>query len=73
MKLIAEYTDNNLEFITEDRNGKKTYCIEGVFMQSNKKNKNGRVYEKKVLEAAVDKYVTEQVKQGRAVGVMILL
>jgi hypothetical protein len=37
-------------------------------MQSNKKNKNGRVYDKKVLMSAVDKYVNEQVKTGRAVG-----
>jgi hypothetical protein len=37
-------------------------------MQADKKNRNGRVYEKKILERAVDKYVTEQVKTGRAVG-----
>ena len=37
-------------------------------MQAEKKNKNGRIYEKKILEAAVSKYVKEQVSQGRAVG-----
>jgi len=37
-------------------------------MQSNKKNRNGRIYEKKTMEKAVEKYVTEQVKTGRAVG-----
>ena len=37
-------------------------------MQANKKNRNGRVYDKTILEAAVGKYVSEQVSQGRAVG-----
>ena len=37
-------------------------------MQADKKNRNGRIYEKRYLENAVDKYVTEQVKTGRAVG-----
>jgi len=69
MKLITEYVENNLEVIAEQKkNGEKNYFIEGVFMQSNKKNRNGRVYEKKTLENAVEKYVTEQVKTGRAVG-----
>ena len=69
MKLITEYVENNLEVIAEQKkNGEKNYFIEGVFMQSNKKNRNGRVYEKATLENAVEKYVTEQVKQGRAVG-----
>ncbi len=69
MKLITEYVENNLEVIAEQKkNGEKNYFIEGVFMQSNKKNRNGRVYEKATLQNAVEKYVTEQVKTGRAVG-----
>ena len=68
MKLIAEYNDNNLEVIEEKVNGKKTLCIEGVFMQADAKNRNGRIYEKSILENAVNKYVKEQVSQGRAVG-----
>ena len=69
MKLITEYVENNLDVICEaKKNGEKNYFIEGVFMQSNKKNRNGRVYEKKTMEKAVEKYVTEQVKTGRAVG-----
>ena len=69
MKLITEYVENNLEVIAEQKkNGEKNYFIEGVFMQSNKKNRNGRVYEKATLENAVEKYVTEQVITGRAVG-----
>ena len=69
MKLISEYHDSNLQVITEKRkDGTKEYAIEGVFMQADQKNMNGRIYEKDVLEGAVEKYVTEQVKTGRAVG-----
>jgi len=69
MKLITEHIDQELDVICEaKKNGEKDYFIEGVFMQSNQKNRNGRIYEKKTLEKAVEKYVTEQVKTGRAVG-----
>ena len=69
MKLIAEYTDSNIQCYTEaTKTGGKQHVIEGVFMQADKKNRNGRIYEKKILEAAVNKYVAEQVKSGRAVG-----
>jgi len=69
MKLISEYHDSNLQVITEKRkDGTREYAIEGVFMQADQKNRNGRIYEKSVLEGAVNKYVTEQVKTGRAVG-----
>ena len=69
MKLITEYVENDLDVLVEaKKNGEKDYFIEGVFMQSNKKNKNGRVYDKKVLMSAVKKYVDEQVRTGRAVG-----
>jgi hypothetical protein len=69
MKLITEYVENNLETICEaKKDGTKNYFIEGVFMQSEKKNRNGRIYAKKTMEKAIEKYVTEQVKTGRAVG-----
>ena len=69
MKLIAEYTDNNLEVLTEaKKDGSKKYSIEGVFMSAEQKNRNGRIYPKPVMEKAVDKYTTEQVAKGRAVG-----
>ena len=69
MKLIAEYTDSNIECYTEaTKNGGKQHVIEGVFMQADKKNRNGRVYEKSILENAVKKYIDEQVSKGRAVG-----
>ena len=68
MKLIAEFNDSNLEVIEEKVNGKKTLVIEGVFMQADSKNRNGRIYEKSILENAVNRYVKEQVSTGRAVG-----
>ena len=67
MKLITEHFDN-LQYITEEKDGKKNTFIEGIFMQAEKKNRNGRVYPKKVLYGAVEKYLDEQVKTGRAVG-----
>ena len=69
MKLIAEYSDNDIEILTEAKeDGGKDYFIEGVFMQAEKKNRNGRVYPKPIMEKAVDKYVKEQVNTKRAVG-----
>lgn len=69
MKLIAEYVENDLEFIVEaNAKGEKKYAIEGVFAQAESKNRNGRVYPMPIMEKAVNKYVTEQVKTGRAVG-----
>ena len=68
MKLISEYTENNLEVLTEEKNGKKNYAIEGVFMSAEQKNRNGRIYPKQVLGKAVESYNTTQVVPGRAVG-----
>ena len=68
MKLIAEYIESDLNVITEKVNGKKSLVIEGVFMQADSKNRNGRVYPRPILEKAVEKYVKEQVNTGRAVG-----
>ena len=69
MKLIAEYTDHSLGYsITEGKNGKKSTFLEGIFMQAENKNKNGRIYTREVLTKAVDQFVNEQVITGRAVG-----
>ena len=68
MKLIAEYTDQDIECIVEAKDGKKTYAIEGIFASAEQKNRNGRIYPKKVMESAVNKYINEQVSKGRAVG-----
>ncbi len=45
MKLITEEI-SNAEYIVEEKNGKKNYSIKGVFMQSDVKNRNGRIYPK---------------------------
>ena len=69
MKLIAEYNEQGIECIVEAKeDGSKNHFIEGVFMQAESKNRNGRIYPKAIMEGAVDKYVTEQVSQNRAVG-----
>jgi len=69
MKLIAEYTDQNIEVLTEAKSdGTKKYSIEGVFMSADQKNRNGRIYPFNVMDKAVTKYILEQVQNGRAVG-----
>ena len=68
MKLITEYTESDVEMIVEEKDGKKSHLIEGVFAQADAKNRNGRIYPMAVMEKAVNKYVADQVKQGRAVG-----
>lgn len=69
MRLIAEYTEDHLEVLTEARkDGSKKYSIEGVFMSAEQKNRNGRIYPRTVMENAVNKYNVEQVQKGRAVG-----
>jgi len=69
MKLITEYTETDVQCIVEKKeDGSKSHVIEGVFMQAESKNRNGRVYPKAVMESAVKKYVDEQVSKDRAVG-----
>jgi len=69
MKLITEYTENDVEFITEAiEGGGKNYMIEGVFAQAESKNRNGRIYPQMVMEKAVGKYVKDQVNTKRSVG-----
>lgn len=67
MKLITEHYDN-LNIITEGTGDLKRFIIEGIFMQANKVNRNRRLYPKEILERAVARYNSEQVKTGRAVG-----
>ena len=69
MKLITEYISHKLSYsIEEGKGGKKNTFLEGVFMQAENKNKNGRIYTREVLTSAVDRCVNEQVITGRAVG-----
>ena len=69
MKLIAEFNEQNVQCIVEkNEKGEKSFTIEGVFAQAEQKNRNGRIYPKKTMQSAVDKYVEEQVSKNRAVG-----
>ena len=69
MKLISEFNETISPIITESKeNGKKDYFIEGIFMQSDIKNRNGRVYPKEVMQKEVDRYVKEFVEKDRAFG-----
>ena len=68
MKLIAEEL-TDVEFITEAKeNGQKQYKIRGVFMQSDIKNRNGRVYPNEVLAKEVAKYNKNFIMKNRAFG-----
>ena len=67
MKLITE-TLENVEYITEEVKGKTNYKIRGVFLQSEIKNRNGRVYPKETLSNEVSRYNKAFVEQKRAFG-----
>ncbi|MBC8442933.1 MAG: primosomal protein [Proteobacteria bacterium] len=69
MKLITELSED-LQYITEadEDGGKKNYYIEGVFMQSAVKNRNGRIYPTEILENEVGRYNKEYVAKNRAMG-----
>jgi hypothetical protein len=67
MKLITESIED-IQILTEEKDGKKTLYIEGVFLQSEIKNRNGRIYPFGVLQKEVERYSEEYVKAGRALG-----
>lgn len=68
MKLFTELVEK-VELITErDKNGKKNLFIEGVFLQANIKNRNGRIYPMDVMEKEVSRYNEEVVSKSRAFG-----
>jgi len=68
MKLICEVNED-IKYISEAKeDGKKQYFIEGVFMQGDIKNRNGRVYPAEVLDKEVRRYNTEYVEKNRAYG-----
>ena len=67
MKLIREEIES-VEFITEEKNGKKSLFIEGIFLQGNIKNRNGRMYPMDTLRREVERYNESNVGTGRALG-----
>jgi len=70
MKLISEFNDYSVTpvIIEQNEKGEKEYFIEGIFMQSEIKNRNGRVYPKEVMQKEVNRYVKEFVAKDRAFG-----
>ena len=67
MKLITESIED-IKILTEEKDGEKHLYIEGVFLQSEIKNRNGRIYPFDVLNKEVERYSEEYVKAGRALG-----
>ena len=67
MKLITE-TIEDVKLVTEEKNGKKLLYIEGVFLQSELKNRNGRKYPFSVLDREVKRYNEEYIQSKRALG-----
>jgi len=67
MKLISEEI-SQAEYLVEETNGKKDYKIRGVFLQSELKNRNGRVYPKDILDKEVKRYNAEFINKKRAFG-----
>lgn len=68
MKLIKEKVEDTRVNIQEKEDGTKDYYIEGIFLQAEKKNKNGRIYPKSILENEIQRYIAEEVNQNRALG-----
>ena len=70
MKLISEFNDYGIQpvIVEENEKGGKDYFIEGIFMQSEIKNRNGRVYPKDVVLKEVNRYKKEFVEKQRAFG-----
>lgn len=67
MKLISEQIEE-VNFISESIDGKKNYFIEGIFLQGEIKNRNGRMYPMSVLDREVEKYSEGYIKTDRALG-----
>ena len=67
MKLIREEIES-VEFLVEQKNGKKSMYIEGVFLQADMKNRNGRVYPMETLRREVGRYSENHITSGRALG-----
>ena len=67
MKLITEVNES-IKVLKEQHEGKPRFFIEGIFLQAEKKNRNGRIYPVGILRKEVDKYVGEFVEQKRAFG-----
>lgn len=68
MKLIKEINESVKVLTEETEDGKKSMFIEGIFLQGNIQNRNGRRYDSEILANEVNRYVKESVSKGRAYG-----
>ena len=68
LKLISEAVADCEYLVEEQKDGKKSYKIKGIFMQADIKNRNGRVYPQEVLANEVAKYNKNFIKENRAYG-----
>jgi len=68
MKLITEIVENVRVIEEAKEDGKKSLYIEGIFLQGNVPNRNGRRYRTETLEREVNRYMKESVEKGRAYG-----
>jgi hypothetical protein len=68
MKLITEVTEDLRYIAEEGSEGKKSLYVEGIFLQGNIVNRNGRRYPVDVLDKEVNRYTTEQIDKNRAYG-----
>ena len=67
MKLIREEIES-VELLTEETDGKKSYFITGPFLQGDRKNRNGRIYESRILAKEVARYNENFIQRNRALG-----
>ena len=67
MKLIREEIES-VQVLTEEKNGKKHFYISGPFLQGDVKNRNGRIYESRILAKEVKRYNEQYINRGRAMG-----
>ena len=67
MKLIREEIET-VDFIVEEKNGKKSMFIEGIFLQGDLQNRNGRMYPMATLRKEVQRYNENHIQKGRALG-----
>lgn len=67
MKLFTELVED-VQYLVEEKNGKKDLFITGPFMQAEQQNRNGRIYKLPILEREVQRYSDEYIKTNRALG-----
>ena len=67
MKLITELTET-VNYLTEDQNGVKALFIEGPFLVTERKNRNGRMYKEETMRKEVHRYTEEYINKNRAFG-----